>query len=63
MADNPKPWRDPARMRNALLTALHLPWRVRSLTWRILALNVLALATLLPITSILTRYLAQRGRT
>ena len=56
MADNPKPWRDPAQMRGALLTALRLPWRVRSLTWRILALNVLALATLVVGLLYLDRY-------
>ena len=56
MADNPKPRRDPAQLRGALLTALHLPWRVRSLTWRILALNVLALATLVVGLLYLDRY-------
>lgn len=46
MADEQQSWRDTARSRFAALAALRPRWRVRSLTWRILALNVLAMATL-----------------
>ena len=56
MANDPKPRRDVQSLRRVLLTALRPPWRVRSLTWRILALNVLALATLVVGLLYLDRY-------
>lgn len=56
MAEDPKPWRDPKRIGSAILKTLRPPWRVRSLTWRILALNVLALATLVVGLLYLDRY-------
>jgi two-component system sensor histidine kinase ChvG len=55
MAEDSKLWLDPKRIRTAL-TGLRPPWRVRSLTWRILALNVLALATLVVGLLYLDRY-------
>jgi two-component system, OmpR family, sensor histidine kinase ChvG len=56
MADISKTWRDSARTRFGALAGLRPPWRVRSLTWRILALNVLALATLVVGLLYLDRY-------
>ncbi|HTI85868.1 MAG TPA: stimulus-sensing domain-containing protein [Alphaproteobacteria bacterium] len=44
------------RARLAALRAVRPPWRIRSLTWRILALNVLALATLVVGLLYLDRY-------
>jgi two-component system sensor histidine kinase ChvG len=56
MADDQQPKRESTRSRFAALAALRPRWRVRSLTWRILALNVLAMATLVVGLLYLDRY-------
>jgi two-component system sensor histidine kinase ChvG len=56
MEDLAKSDQEPARERFAAVLGLRPPWRFRSLTWRILALNVLALATLVVGLLYLDRY-------